>query len=52
MGEGEGEGELLQMCRACLTENVPFQSIFTTKDGSNVRIHFAEMIMACASVQV
>lgn len=47
-----GESELLQMCRACLTENVPFQSIFTSKEGSDLRIHFAEMIMACASVQV
>lgn len=47
-----GENELLQICRACLAENVSFQSIFTSKEDSDLRIHFAEMIMACASVQV
>lgn len=46
------DSDALQICRACLAENVPFQSIFTTKEGTNVQIHFAEMIMACASVQV
>lgn len=46
------ESNILQVCRACLAENVSFQSIFTSDEKSDLRIHFAEMIMACASVQV
>lgn len=46
------DSDSLQVCRACLAENVPFISIFTSKEDSDLKIHFAEMIMACASVQV
>lgn len=46
------ESDLLPICRACLAENVSFQSIFTSDENSGLGIHFAEMIMACASVQV
>lgn len=46
------ENDLLQICRSCLAENVSFRSIFTSDENSGLRIHFAEMIMACASVQV
>ncbi|KAL3280961.1 hypothetical protein HHI36_004186 [Cryptolaemus montrouzieri] len=43
---------LLNICRACLTEQGEFQSVFVSDESSGMNIHLAEMLMACASIQV
>ncbi|KRT82317.1 zinc-finger associated domain containing protein, partial [Oryctes borbonicus] len=40
------------ICRACLTEQSEFQSIFISHEGLGLNIHLAEMIMTYASVQI
>lgn len=42
----------LNICRACLTEQGDFQSVFVSEESSGLNIHLAEMLMACASIQV
>lgn len=46
------ETALTNVCRACLTEEGEFQSVFVADESSGLTIHLAEMIMAYASVQV
>lgn len=46
------ENSLTNVCRACMTEQGEFQSVFVTDENSGLTIHLAEMIMAYASVQV
>ncbi|XP_045472101.1 zinc finger protein 391-like [Harmonia axyridis] len=43
---------LLNICRVCLTEQGEFQSVFISDESSGLNIHLAEMLMACASIQV
>lgn len=40
------------ICRACLTKEGEFKSVFMSDEKSGVNIHLAEMIMSYASVQV
>lgn len=40
------------VCRACLTEEGEFQSVFVPDENSGLKIHLAEMIMAYTSLQI
>lgn len=46
------DSNITNVCRACLTKEGEFKSVFISDENSGVNIHLAEMIMAYASVQV
>ncbi|CAH1109623.1 unnamed protein product [Psylliodes chrysocephalus] len=46
------ECELQNICRACLTEQGEFQSIFVPEISSGISLHISEMMTACASIQI
>ncbi|XP_056639156.1 zinc finger protein 664-like isoform X2 [Diorhabda sublineata] len=46
------ECELRNICRACLTEQGQFQSVFVPESSSGISLHISEMMSACSSVQV
>lgn len=42
----------INICRACLTKEGEFKSVFTSIEETGINIHLADMIMAFTSVQV
>ncbi|GJQ70191.1 hypothetical protein Trydic_g22651 [Trypoxylus dichotomus] len=46
------ESARISTCRACLTEQGEFQSIFVCHEDSGLNIHLAEMIMTYTSLQI
>ncbi|KAJ8939009.1 hypothetical protein NQ314_011259, partial [Rhamnusium bicolor] len=46
------ECELKNICRACLTEDGEFQSVFIPDSSTGLSLHLSEMMSACASIQV
>ncbi|KAJ8961282.1 hypothetical protein NQ318_008967 [Aromia moschata] len=46
------ECELKNICRACLSEEAEFRSVFEPDTNSSVSLQLAEMITSCASVQI
>lgn len=46
------EYELRNVCRACLTEEGEFYSMFVAEDISGLSLQLSEMMTSCTSIQV
>ncbi|KAG5886099.1 hypothetical protein JTB14_031700 [Gonioctena quinquepunctata] len=44
--------ELRNVCRACLTEEGEFQSVFVPEVSSGISLHISEMMNTCTSIQI